>query len=115
MIEVLALLTVLGAIVFGVLAVAWREESPLVARMAALRGERPSMDILTGPKNESITVRLLGPMATSMAGKMQNLLPTTWLHAIEHMLVQAGQPTTLSGFLIGVAVFWGFVGAFVFV
>lgn len=113
MIEILALLTVLGAIVFGVLSVAWREESPLAARMATIRGERPFMDVAKGP--ESITVRLLGPMASSLAGKVENLLPTTWLRGIERGLIQAGQPVSLKGFLVGVAIVESLIGVFIFV
>ena len=83
-----------------VMGLSWRSESLLSARMAALRGER-SIDAPAVAQHESIGVRVVGPLADSLGGKLESLLPRRWVQAIERSLLMAGQPVSLTGFLVG--------------
>jgi tight adherence protein C len=100
-IVVLGAALVFSAIVLLVLGLAWQTPNPMNARVAAIRGERASLDFALGGGTDSVKTRLLGPMAESMAATMQKLLPAKWLSGIERRLIMAGEPTTLSGFLVG--------------
>jgi tight adherence protein C len=71
------------------------------ARVMAIRGERASLDFAMTEGSVSARTRLLGPMAESLAATVKRLLPINWVKGIERRLVMAGEPTTLSGFLIG--------------
>ena len=99
---VLGTIAVFGAIVFLVLGILWREESPVAARMAALRGESPIASLAAPAPAESITLRVLGPLGLAIAGKLRTILPVTLIQSIDYRLVQAGQPVTTSGFLFAV-------------
>jgi len=99
---VLGTIAVFGAIVFLVLGILWREESPVAARMAALRGERYVASLGTIEPPESITIRVLGPVGQAVAAKLKTILPGKLVQAIDYRLVQAGQPVTTSGFLFAV-------------
>ena len=99
---VLGTIAVFGAIVFLVLGILWREESPVAARMAALRGERYVASLGTIEPPESITIRVLGPVGQAVAAKLKTILPVKLVQAIDYRLVQAGQPVTTSGFLFAV-------------
>ena len=46
-------------------------------------------------------------MATQFAVKLEKLLPTTWITAIEDSLLRAGQPTSTQGFLVGASLCFG--------
>ena len=65
----IAALLVFAAIVSLVLAFAWREESPLESRMAALRGERPTLDDGSSNRRESTRVGAV-PFAGSVGAKL---------------------------------------------
>jgi tight adherence protein C len=78
--------------------------SPLEARMATLRGDRPVMDYRAMTQSESITVRVFAPLADSLGAKLEKLLPSRWIQSIQKSLVMAGQPVTLTGFLIAMAI-----------
>lgn len=101
--EILALLVVFAAIFCLVLGLSMKAENPMTSRVAALRGERPSIEF-GPPRPESITVRLLGPLGTSLGSSMQSFLPVNMVKGIETKLVQAGQPVTLGGFLAAMAI-----------
>jgi tight adherence protein C len=92
------------AIVLLVLGLAWQTPNPMDARVASIRGERSSLDFALAEGPGSVKSRLLGPMALSLAGSMQRLLPVNWVKGIERRLIMAGEPTTLAGFLIGSAI-----------
>jgi tight adherence protein C len=114
---ILAIFLVFAAIVCLVLGLSWREEGVMSARLANLRGERPVVDYRAAPPRESFSSRIFAPMAESMGGKVQAMLPSRWLAGVEKGLVQAGQPVSLTGFLfawllcIGAMLSFGFVVA----
>ncbi len=95
-------LFVFAAIVLLVLGLGWQTAHPMSARIANLRGEIPQVDFRARP--ESAKTRLLGPMVSSLGESLQKLLPTNWIEGIDHRLMQAGQPTTTTGFLVAYAV-----------
>jgi tight adherence protein C len=100
--EILALGVVFAAIFFLVLGLTSRSENPMSARVATLRGERPTIEFgRSGP--ESVTVRLLGPLGQSLGSSLQSLLPVNMVSSFETKLVRAGQPVTLGGFLAAMA------------
>jgi tight adherence protein C len=98
---VLGAALVFAAIVLLVLGLAWQTPNPMDARIMAIRGERASLDFAMSEGPASARSRLFGPMAESLAGTVKKLLPINWVKGIERRLVMAGEPTTLSGFLIG--------------
>jgi tight adherence protein C len=92
---------VFAAIVLLVLGLAWQTPNPMDARVLAIRGERASLDFATGEGPGNARARLFGPMAESLAATVKKVLPINWVKGIERRLIMAGEPTTLSGFLIG--------------
>jgi tight adherence protein C len=101
---IFGIVLVFAAIFLLVMSFAGQESNPMDARVAAIRGENYAGDYLMGNKApEALKARLLGPMAAQFAGSLQKLLPVHWVKGIERSLVMAGEPTTLSGFLIGSA------------
>jgi tight adherence protein C len=102
---IFGIVLVFGAIFLLVMSFAGQESNPMDARVAAIRGENYGGDYLLGGKDapEPLKARLLGPMATQLAGSLQRMLPIHWVKGIERSLVMAGEPTTVSGFLIGAA------------
>ena len=98
MIVILGLVLVFAAVTMLVLGVLWKQPSALEARMAAIRGENyaPNYPVT---QRESITERVLGPMGDALGRRVEGLLPGQLIKAIEHQLIQAGQPITTSGFL----------------
>ena len=105
-------LLVFAAIVLLVLGLGWQTAHPMSARIASLRGEAPEVDFRVGP--ESARTRLLGPMVSSLGDGLKKLLPTNWIEGIDHRLVQAGEPTTTTGFLVAYAVAIGMMSLFSF-
>ena len=101
MIILLGAALVFAAIVLLVLGLAWQTPNPMDARVMAIRGERASLDFAMSDGPGSARTRLLGPMAESLAGTVKKLLPINWVKGIERRLIMAGEPTTVSGFLIG--------------
>lgn len=114
MLELLALLLVFGAIVCGVLSMAWKDPSPMEARMATLRGERPVYDVRAGQQMESLSARVFAPMAGSLGAKLEALMPSRWLKAIDTGLIRAGQPVSTTGFLVACALCEGAMIALAF-
>lgn len=112
MLILLASVLVFLAIVLLVIGLASKEESVLDARMAALRGERPTTPYSAAPKNEAITSRLIAPLANSLGEKLSALLPTKWARSLDKQLLTAGQPMTLTGFLGLTAVAFGTLAFF---
>jgi tight adherence protein C len=100
MLMVFALVFVFGAIVFFVLGLTTHQHVELDARLATLRGEGPGMDLRAGPPQESFGNRIFLPMAESLAGKVEKLLPSRWIASIEKNLVMAGEPVSKTGFLV---------------
>src|SRR5258708_3869728 len=71
----------------------------MAARIAAIRGE--TYDTFDTPVPiDPISSRVFGPMGAALAMKLKALLPVQFVKAIEFRLVQAGEPVTLSGFLV---------------
>lgn len=110
---VIAIVFVFAAIVFLVLGFAWREEGVMDARIATLRGERPVVEF-RAEVTPSIGTRVFGPMAQSLGGTIEHLLPTRWLAYVRRRLVQAGQPVTPAGFLFALVLCEGTMVAFGF-
>jgi tight adherence protein C len=81
-----------------------KEPDALEARIATLRGDRPSPDALALQPDQSFNGRMLTPLAQSLGVKLQALLPTTWVQKIDKGLENAGEPTTLPGFLVGACI-----------
>jgi tight adherence protein C len=96
MLELGALL-LFGAIALMVLAILWREDNPLEARLSAIRGQTLGYDSRTPAPLRS---RVLGPFAAAIGRRLAALLPTRLLVALERQLVLAGEPVTLAGFLV---------------
>jgi tight adherence protein C len=93
------------AIVLLVLGLAGgKEPDALEARIATLRGDRPTSDALSLQPDQSFNGRMLTPLAQSLGVKLQALLPTTWVQKIDKGLENAGEPTTLPGFLVGACI-----------
>lgn len=90
------------AIVMLVLGLTAEKPHPMSARIAVVRGERFEYELPQG-QNESAKARLFSPLAASLGGSMQRLLPAQFVEGIRHKLVMAGEPTTLAGFLGGSA------------
>ena len=103
MLILLAGIIVFAAIVLLVLGLTTPKESVLDARMATLRGETQTIDFRVA-RVESMSTRVMAPLANSIGAKLENLLPSKWIGAIDTMLVQAGQPTTLTGFLVAAVI-----------
>jgi tight adherence protein C len=100
---VLGAALVFAAIFLLVVGLVWQTPNPMDARVASIRGERASLDFALSGGPGSAKTRLFGPMAESMAQSLQRLMPVNWVKGIERKLVMAGEPTTVSGFLIGSA------------
>jgi tight adherence protein C len=69
------------------------------ARIAGLRGERVDFDFAGRTGVPSARTRLLGPLATSFGTSLQRVLPVNVVQGIRKRLLQAGEPTTVAGFL----------------
>lgn len=116
MLMILAAIVVFGAIALLVVGLMWKDAAPMEARMAAIRGENTG-PVYTPMQRESLTVRVFGPMGQSLGKKIEGMLPTSILKAIDSQLTQAGQPVTMAGFLFvvvavaGVMLFLGFMMA----
>ena len=103
MLLVLGSLAIFGAIVTLVLGLASGGSSTtMAARMAAIRGENFVLDVGVS-QNQSVTTRVFGPMADSLALKLMSMMPTQMVKSIDFRLLQAGSPATLGGFLTAVA------------
>jgi tight adherence protein C len=108
LIVILGIALVFGAIFVLVMGFAQPKENPMDSRVAAIRGENYGGGDYLVQRGEDapapMKARLLGPTATQMGGVIQKLLPINWVRGIEKQLVMAGEPTTVSGFLIGSAI-----------
>ena len=103
MLLIFGALAIFGAIVTLVLGLTASDSSRMVARMAAIRGDNMQSDLMAAQGPESVGTRLLGPIADSMAIKLQAMLPTQMVKGIEAKLESAGSPATIGGFLTAVA------------
>jgi tight adherence protein C len=92
---------VFAAIFLLILGLAWETPNPMDARVASIRGERVME--LGGPGGSGARTRLFGNLAGSLGGVLQKILPVHWVSGIKQRLIMAGEPTTVSGFLIGSA------------
>jgi len=101
------------AIVFFVLGLLWEAPNPMNARVAGIRGERLSGGGGDDQMGGSLGERVFAPMAVSMGSTLQRLLPVNWVKGIERKLVQAGEPVTLGGFLVGAFLAEGMVVLFI--
>src|SRR3954451_1318083 len=81
-----------------------KQPDALEARIATLRGDRASPEALSLQQDQSFNGRMLTPLAQSLGVKLQALLPTTWVQKIDQGLENAGEPTTLPGFLVGACI-----------
>lgn len=114
-IVILAAVVVFAAIFFLVIGLTSSTDNPMGARLAnMLSGERIYTASTGRGPNESITSRVFFPMADSIGGKLEALIPTNWVRGIEKRLVMAGEPVTINGFLIAVLIVEGVAIAFAF-
>jgi tight adherence protein C len=105
MLVLLAAALVFSAIVTFIVGLTAERPHPMSARIAGLRGERIDYELLNSSNQvESRKSRLLAPMASSMGSVLQRLLPGQFVAGIKMRLIQAGEPTTLQGYLMGYAV-----------
>ena len=106
LIVIFGIVLVFGAIFLLVMGLAQPQANPMDARVAAIRGENYAGDFLLSGDTaaEPMKSRLLGPMAAQFGSSIQKALPVNWVKGIERRLVMAGEPTTLSGFLVGSAI-----------
>jgi tight adherence protein C len=71
---------------------------PARARLEMVhRGARPEPVEETGP---SFSERLISPLTTWVVHRVSTLLPASWLDGLRRHLIMAGEPTTVSGFLM---------------
>jgi len=110
---VIGIALVFAAIVFFVLGLLWQAPNPMSARVAGIRGERFSSSAADEQMVGSLSDRVLAPMAVSMGATLQRLLPANWVRGIERKLVQAGEPVTLGGFLVGAFLVEGVIVLFI--
>jgi tight adherence protein C len=102
------------AIVVLVLGLTAERPHPMSARIAGVRGER--IDFSFGrDEDQSARARLFSPLASSLGGSLQRLLPIQIVEGVRHRLIMAGEPTTVAGFLMGSAACVVTMGAFAFV
>ena len=90
------------AIVLLVFGLTQERPHPMSARIAGVRGERFEQ----GYSHESMEpakTRLLAPLASSLGGLLQRMLPINMVQGARHRLLMAGEPATLSGYLFGYA------------
>ena len=107
LIVLLGIALVFGAIFLLVMGLAQPRINPMDARIAAIHGENYGGNYLMGSDDsrpEPMKTRLLGPMASQLGSSLQKLLPINWVRGTEKQLVMAGEPTTVSGFLMGSAI-----------
>jgi tight adherence protein C len=104
---IIAALVVFGAIVCLVLGLMSKPDDVLDARMATLRGDNRAVNAFAPVAPETFSQRMLAPMAASFGAKLEKLLPTTWIAAIENGLLRCGQPVSTQGFLMGAAMCFG--------
>jgi tight adherence protein C len=98
---IIAVLFIFAAVFLLVLSLSWKDQqSPMTARIAAVRGERIYASYGEQVKAEPLGDRVLGPMGRAMGTKLRVLLPHRWIQYIDKRLVQAGEPIALSGFLV---------------
>jgi tight adherence protein C len=114
MLILLAALLVVVAIFVLVVGLTQERPHPMSARIAGLRGERVDLGF-SGGGVESARTRLLGPLAASFGGTLQHLLPVNLVQGIRTKLLQAGEPTTVAGFLAASATCIVTMGGFAFV
>jgi tight adherence protein C len=116
LIVILGIALVFGAIFLLVMGLAQPKANPMDARVAAIRGENYGNDFSFGNAQvEPAKTRRLGPMAAQLGSSLQKMLPVNWVKGIERKLVMAGEPTTLAGFLTGVAMAEGILALFTLV
>ena len=96
----LAALIIFAAIFCLVLGLSKKPSTTLSARIATLRGGTLAPDIMNQRRPESFGDRLIGPLAQQLGVRLQGLLPTSWIQALDTKLEHAGEPTTIPGFLI---------------
>ena len=114
MLILLAVVLIFAAIVVLVVGLTAERPHPMSARIAGMRGERYSFDF-SGDVDTSAKARLFAPLASSLGGSLQHLLPVNLVEGIRHKLIQAGEPTTVAGFLMGAAASVATMSALAFV
>ena len=85
----------------------WRGEDPVRARMASLRGTRnqPVPDL-----SLPFTDRMVTPLVDGLAERILAVLPHSLLGALKKKLILAGNPVNPSGYLVATAVSMGVFG-----
>jgi tight adherence protein C len=114
MLILLAAALIFLAIFAMVLGITMEKPHPMTGRIASLRGETYDMDFARGGP-ESARARLLSPFASSLGSTLQSVLPVHIVQGVRRKLIQAGEPTTVAGFLVGSAATLAGMGAFAFV
>lgn len=93
-------LSVFATVTLFLMALFWKGEDPVRARMASLRGERaqPGPDL-----SLPFTDRMVTPLLDSLADKILAVLPHSLLGTLKKRLILAGSPVNPSGYLLATA------------
>jgi tight adherence protein C len=112
--SVIIAMFVFGAVIFGVLGLAWGgggSAGSAIARQRLEGFKRGGAAEQEAPKeNLPFTQRVLKPVLGGLADTLGNLLPSQMLKGVEKKLVYAGEPMTLQGFLTMVLIATGAAG-----
>lgn len=93
---------VFGAIMFGLLGLAWGGQSAGSSAAARQRLEgfkRGAEPLEQKVVHASFSERMIQPLLHNLAGGFGNLLPKSMLAGVEKTLIYAGEPMNLQGFL----------------
>jgi len=96
MLSLAVALSVFAAVFLFVLGLTGRSVDPARARLEAVRrSPEPQPQEVVPPISE----RLIAPLTGWLVQRFSKLLPASFLSGLEHRLIMAGEPTTVSGFL----------------
>jgi len=90
--------TAFTAVSFFLIALFWRQQDSMAARVQALRRWRPRG--VSASRDEPFAERILLPTLSSVGRLVASVLPANVLAAINQRLVMAGSPLTLNAFLV---------------
>lgn len=96
MLSLAVALCVFAAMFLFVLGLTGRSVDPARARLEAMRrSPEPEPQDVVPPISE----RLIRPLTSWLVQRLSKLLPASFLSGLEHRLIMAGEPITVSGFL----------------
>ena len=100
---IIAALTAFAGVFMVVMSLSGRRESPADARMRDLATHFPDDDLKVD-LSRPFAARVVWPILDGIANAFRKLLPTTFVAHVRHLLMLAGEPFSLSGFLFLMAV-----------